>query len=268
MLDGAEDVDTLHNQADRRALRGRPCRQAHHALAVVLDRNTRKRQRRRRGGDVDGEGAGRQHVRQCRARGPPEPELRHARVGPQRVKDRCLIGREVRKARGCGGPVLGAEHDQGRRIPGRSSGGHCGQARGQQRGGADQRCVLPASMDHDCLRGVKGDGPGRNHSDSDRARCRGQGLHRCLTSARPGPAPRALRAAQARMPCARTPVRTIEAQGHVVIKGLPEGWRILESRPAQPVQAPHAGPFELRRVSALVSSPRNDVPEVVRPVDG
>ena len=70
------------------------------------------------------------------------------------------------------------------------------------------------------------------------------------------------------MPCARTPVRTIEAQGHVVIKGLPEGWRILESRPAQPVQAPHAGPFELRRVSALVSSPRNDVPEVVRPVDG
>ena len=69
------------------------------------------------------------------------------------------------------------------------------------------------------------------------------------------------------MPCARMPVRTIEAQGHVVIKGLPEGWRILESRPAQPVQATHAGPFELRRVSAPVSSPRNDAPEVVRPVD-
>ena len=70
------------------------------------------------------------------------------------------------------------------------------------------------------------------------------------------------------MPCARTPVRTIEVQGHVVIKGLPEGWRILESRPAQPVQAPHAGPFELRRVSTLANSARNNVPEVVRPVDG
>ena len=46
-----------------------------------------------------------------------------------------------------------------------------------------------------------------------------------------------------------------------------EAWRAAET-PAERVQAPHAGPFELRRVGVLVNSPRNDVPEVVRPVDG
>ena len=34
------------------------------------------------------------------------------------------------------------------------------------------------------------------------------------------------------------------------------------------VQAPHAGPFELRRVSPLANSPRNDAPEILRAVEG
>ena len=37
--------------------------------------------------------------------------------------------------------------------------------------------------------------------------------------------------------------------------------------PASWVQAPHPGPFELRRVGALVNSARNDVPEVLRPAE-
>ena len=43
-------------------------------------------------------------------------------------------------------------------------------------------------------------------------------------------------------------------------------WLAAET-PAARVQAPHPGPFELRRVGALANSARNDVPEVVRPVD-
>ena len=60
----------------------------------------------------------------------------------------------------------------------------------------------------------------------------------------------------------------VHARQPVVV--APEGygaWLAAET-PAERVQAPHSGPFELRRVSALVNSPRNDVPEVVRPVDG
>ena len=34
------------------------------------------------------------------------------------------------------------------------------------------------------------------------------------------------------------------------------------------VQAPHAGPFELRRVGSLVNSPRNNDPEILRAVEG
>ena len=34
------------------------------------------------------------------------------------------------------------------------------------------------------------------------------------------------------------------------------------------VQVPHAGPFELRRVSPLANSPRNDAPEILRAVEG
>ena len=44
-------------------------------------------------------------------------------------------------------------------------------------------------------------------------------------------------------------------------------WLAAET-PASRVHAPHAGPFEVRRVGALVNSPRSNVPEVVRPVDG
>ena len=50
----------------------------------------------------------------------------------------------------------------------------------------------------------------------------------------------------------------------------PEGygsWLAAET-PAERVQAPHPGPFALRRVGARVSRPGNDVPEVVRPVTG
>ena len=38
--------------------------------------------------------------------------------------------------------------------------------------------------------------------------------------------------------------------------------------PASRVQVPHAGPFELRRVSPLVNRPRNDVAEILGPVEG
>ena len=38
--------------------------------------------------------------------------------------------------------------------------------------------------------------------------------------------------------------------------------------PVERVQAPHAGPFALRRVGALANDARNDVPEVLRSVDG
>ena len=50
----------------------------------------------------------------------------------------------------------------------------------------------------------------------------------------------------------------------------PEGygaWLAAET-PAERVQAPHTGPFEVRRVSALANSALNNVPYVVRPVDG
>ena len=60
----------------------------------------------------------------------------------------------------------------------------------------------------------------------------------------------------------------VHARQPVVV--APEGygaWLAAET-PAERVQVPHSGPFELRRVSALVNSPRNDLPEVVRPVDG
>ena len=60
----------------------------------------------------------------------------------------------------------------------------------------------------------------------------------------------------------------VHARQPVVV--APEGygaWLAAET-PAERVQVPHSGPFELRRVSALVNSPRNDVPDVVRPVDG
>ena len=43
-------------------------------------------------------------------------------------------------------------------------------------------------------------------------------------------------------------------------------WLAAET-PAERVQAPHAGPYERRRVSTLTNSPRNDGPEVMRPVD-
>ena len=60
----------------------------------------------------------------------------------------------------------------------------------------------------------------------------------------------------------------VHARQRVVV--APEGygaWLAAET-PAERVQAPHAGPFEVRRVGALVNNPRNNVPEVVRPVDG
>ena len=44
-------------------------------------------------------------------------------------------------------------------------------------------------------------------------------------------------------------------------------WLAAET-PAARVQASHPGPFALRRVGALVNNARNDVPEVVRAVDG
>ena len=50
----------------------------------------------------------------------------------------------------------------------------------------------------------------------------------------------------------------------------PEGygaWLAAETQ-ASRVQAPHPGPFEVRRVGALVNDPRSNVPEVVRAVDG
>ena len=44
-------------------------------------------------------------------------------------------------------------------------------------------------------------------------------------------------------------------------------WLAAET-PASRVQAPHPGPFALRRVGALVNSARSNVPEVLRPVEG
>ena len=58
-----------------------------------------------------------------------------------------------------------------------------------------------------------------------------------------------------------------ERQPVVVAPDGYESWLAAET-PVERVQAPHAGPFALRRVGALANDARNDVPEVLRAVDG
>ena len=60
----------------------------------------------------------------------------------------------------------------------------------------------------------------------------------------------------------------VHARQPVVVAPEEHGAWLAAETPAERVQAPHAGPFEVRRVGALVNSPRNNAPEVVRPVDG
>ena len=60
----------------------------------------------------------------------------------------------------------------------------------------------------------------------------------------------------------------VHARQPVVVAPEDHGAWLAAETPAERVQAPHAGPFEVRRVGALVNSPRNNAPEVVRPVDG
>ena len=60
----------------------------------------------------------------------------------------------------------------------------------------------------------------------------------------------------------------VHARQPVIVAREEYGVWLAAETPAERVQAPHAGPFERRRVSALANSPRNDVPDVVRPVDG
>ena len=60
----------------------------------------------------------------------------------------------------------------------------------------------------------------------------------------------------------------VHARQPVVV--APEGYGawLAAQTPDSRVQAPHPGPFEVRRVGTLVNDPRNDGPEVVRAVDG
>ena len=60
----------------------------------------------------------------------------------------------------------------------------------------------------------------------------------------------------------------VHARQPVVV--APEGYGawLAAGTPASRVQAPHPGPFEVRRVGAVVNDPRNDGPEVVRAMDG
>ena len=60
----------------------------------------------------------------------------------------------------------------------------------------------------------------------------------------------------------------VHARQPVVVAPEEHGAWLAAETPAERVQAPHAGPFEVRRVGALVNSPRNNAPEVLRPVDG
>ena len=67
---------------------------------------------------------------------------------------------------------------------------------------------------------------------------------------------------------AREALRPLHARQPVVVAPEDYGaWLAAETFAAR-VQSPHAGPFALRRVGALVSIARNNVPEVLRPVDG
>ena len=63
-------------------------------------------------------------------------------------------------------------------------------------------------------------------------------------------------------------LRPLHARQPVVVAPEDYGAWLAAETPASRVQAPHAGPFALRRVGALVNNARNDVPEVLRPVDG
>ena len=60
----------------------------------------------------------------------------------------------------------------------------------------------------------------------------------------------------------------VHARQPVVLGPEEYGSWLAAVTPAARVQAPRPGPFELRRVGALVNDVRNDVPEVVRPVHG
>ena len=60
----------------------------------------------------------------------------------------------------------------------------------------------------------------------------------------------------------------VHARQPVIVAPEEYGAWLAAGTPAERVQAPHPGPFELRRVSSLANSPRNGVPDVVRPVDG
>ena len=122
MLDGPEDVEPLHHQGDRRVVRHFPGMEAHHALGVVHHIHARERQRARRGPrDGDGEGSAHRHVRQRGGCAPPQPDLRHQRVGPQRVQGGGLLVRQARSASTGIKAAFLPEHDEGGH--GRDAGG-------------------------------------------------------------------------------------------------------------------------------------------------
>ena len=60
----------------------------------------------------------------------------------------------------------------------------------------------------------------------------------------------------------------VHARQPVVLAPEEYGSWLAAETPVSRVQASHPGPFALRRVGALVNNARNDVPEVLRPVDG
>ena len=59
----------------------------------------------------------------------------------------------------------------------------------------------------------------------------------------------------------------VHARQPAVVTPEEYGAWLCGETPASRVQTPHAGPFELRRMGALVDSARNDVPEILRPVE-
>ena len=60
----------------------------------------------------------------------------------------------------------------------------------------------------------------------------------------------------------------MHARQPVIVPPAEYGAWLAAETPASRVQVPHTGPFALQRVSAMANSPRNDGPEIVRPVNG
>ena len=63
-------------------------------------------------------------------------------------------------------------------------------------------------------------------------------------------------------------LRPLHGRQPVIVAPEEYGAWLAAKTPATRVQAPHAGPFALRQVSTMANNARNDVPEVLRAVDG